>query len=186
MINKNKLKDLLYHVSNILNNDSFDIQSFKIKKSKMYVTISCIVYTNPDSLDEMDETTGVKLKFKHYKHGNSFPSILSFGKYKVAIEEYEAKRLYQNLLNRKYSNLINNTTDKYADKLIEDAIRIESDYKKSGMNKISNVIEAIPAGDMEIGFDEPMDDVQEMPMPTANMNMGEVSYDEEAPQMSNG
>jgi len=171
-------RELLYYVTNIINIDSFDVQSFKIKKSKNYNKISCIVYTNPNSFDSMDETTGVKLKLKYYRNGNAFPSILTFGKYKTTLDEYESKRLYQVLLNRKYSNLFDNTTDKYADKLIEDAIRVETNIKSKSMNKISAVIEAMPA---DVGFDEQTDE------DLGAVDEGEAAvYDDETPQMSIG
>jgi hypothetical protein len=138
---------MLYYLSNIIINENADIQNFKVKSTKNYNKITCYVYSNSDRIDDIDNISSVKLSIKLYKN-KLLPGIINFGKYKLAIEEYEAKRFYFNLLNRMFFNINTSATDNIADKIINDEIKNEA-IKKSGLLAKSYDLGAIEEGPME-------------------------------------
>ena len=167
MINKFKTStsEMLYYLSNIVTNENSDIQKFKVKSNKDFNKITCYIYSNSDRIDDIDNISSVKLSIKLYNN-KLLPGIISFGKYNFAIEEYESKRFYFNLLNRMHYNTNEAVTDDIADKILKDEFKRQNLNKSKLMAKESNL--DVVEGPME-----------EAPMPM-NMEMATTEGDDGA------
>ena len=165
---KNNLRELAFYINTILQDPEYDIQNFSIKYKKSYTIFACTIYNTPNSIEELDDVTGVTLKIRIPKYSYmTTPTILKFGRYKSTVDEYDSKKILMSFYNRKFYSENNSISDTNADKIIDNITKYMQLKKSSQMlekypQEVGNA--PMPAEAVEAVFNEAMPDNEDMAM----------------------